>query len=295
MTDYNAGSDESGESYCVVESKDETVCPICGDGLENFLGLTVHCSHSHDATVLLRKECAECGSKMEKKVQQYNSNADRHFCDKNCLNNWRSKNLTGEDAPRWDGGDAEKPCSICGDPVKRRPSYFEEYENVTCSKECYIQLKSETSQGEDNNNYRPEVHETTTCDHCGTEFGYRKSDSEGMYCSHSCKGKDATGEDAHNWKGGWVSGDYGSNWDEQREKVLERDGWECVMCGIASDEAREKTNSPLHVHHRERKEEFRNEDGTLDYKNANSVSNLITLCVVCHGRWEEIPVQPEVI
>lgn len=296
MSSNNDNSNETSDSQCVVESKDETTCPVCNKDFDAYRHLSLHCSHGHDESLLLKQQCAWCESDIIKPKSEYAYNTERHFCDMDCQSEWRSETLVGKDAPQWGGGDTTRPCNICGGDVHRRPSYFEKYDRVTCSKECYSKLQSKLNKGEKNANYDPEAHAETTCEYCDTVFEYTISNAPNgrIYCSKSCRGKDLTGPLSPNWKGGWVNGDYGANWRKQRKKALERDKYQCVMCGLDSDSAKEKTNSPLHVHHRIRKEEFRNEDGSLDYEKANAVSNLITLCVVCHGRWEEMPIQPKV-
>ncbi len=76
--------------------------------------------------------------------------------------------------------------------------------------------------------------------------------------------------------------DYGPNWEEQRQKVLERDGYRCRTCG---SEARPGLG--LHVHHIRPFREY----GYLPGKNtayllANDLGNLVSLCPSCHRRAE---------
>jgi len=109
------------------------------------------------------------------------------------------------------------------------------------------------------------------------------------YRHPKCSGKDhgmwgMRGSDSPNWKGG-TSKNYGPNWKKQRQKALDRDNNQCQSCG-----EREK----LHVHHRIRKEKFRINGGEEWWKEANKLSNLVTLCPSCHGKWERLPVQIDV-
>ncbi|HSM58908.1 MAG TPA: DEAD/DEAH box helicase [Candidatus Sulfomarinibacteraceae bacterium] len=84
--------------------------------------------------------------------------------------------------------------------------------------------------------------------------------------------------------------DYGPNWQGQRLKALERDDYRCRTCGAGPDTADEQSNRPqmLHVHHIRPFRDFgyvpgRNEN----YRQANRLENLITLCPSCHRRAEE--------
>jgi len=111
------------------------------------------------------------------------------------------------------------------------------------------------------------------------------------YRHPKCSGEDhgmwgRRGEDSPNWKGG-TSKTYGPNWKRQRKKALERDNHTCQSCSTTDD--------TLHVHHRVRKEKFRNQGGDEWWKDANKLSNLVTLCPTCHGRWERLPIQIQVV
>ena len=67
---------------------------------------------------------------------------------------------------------------------------------------------------------------------------------------------------------------YGPNWTRQRILARKRDQYRCQHCGAPEQD---KTH---HVHH---KIPFRN---FLSYEEANQLSNLITLCPVCHKNAE---------
>lgn len=69
---------------------------------------------------------------------------------------------------------------------------------------------------------------------------------------------------------------YGPNWPAQRNQTRARDGYRCQMCG-APEQGREHD-----VHH---KIPFRRFDS---YRQANQLTNLITLCRVCHRRAESV-------
>lgn len=75
------------------------------------------------------------------------------------------------------------------------------------------------------------------------------------------------GETHHNWKGGASKEEYPKEFYKIREFILDRDKYQCRVCG------RSLNNSKFrHVHHRD-----------ADKKN-NSMDNLISLCIHCHGQ-----------
>lgn len=74
---------------------------------------------------------------------------------------------------------------------------------------------------------------------------------------------------------------YGEGWsEEKRKRVRERDGYECVICGISQSEYKEHYGMALDVHHIRPARDF--EDG----KERNKMSNLVTLCRACHMEYE---------
>lgn len=88
----------------------------------------------------------------------------------------------------------------------------------------------------------------------------------------------ATGEDNPNWSGGYKKY-YGRNWEEQREKAIERDGGKCHICG----------DPEIQVHHVHPFRTF----GLENYEEANRLENLICLCQEHHSQWEGITLRPQ--
>jgi len=75
--------------------------------------------------------------------------------------------------------------------------------------------------------------------------------------------------------------DYGPNWAEQRRLTLERDGRRCRTCGANADDFL------LHVHHIRPFREYGYIPGQNEnYRHANQLDNLVTLCASCHRRAE---------
>ena len=86
-------------------------------------------------------------------------------------------------------------------------------------------------------------------------------------------------------EGVWVAdltGYRGPNWDTQRQRARERDGFRCQHCN-----APEKPNRQHDVHHLRPFREFNYVPGQNEaYLEANRLENLVTLCRSCHLRAE---------
>lgn len=101
-----------------------------------------------------------------------------------------------------------------------------------------------------------------------------------------------SGEDHHWWKdpedrsSGF--GYYGADWSDQRRRARERDDQVCQMpgCEMTDERHRERHGYSLHVHHITPLRSFVDDDGTIDYDEANALDNLVTLCVAHHARVE---------
>lgn len=74
------------------------------------------------------------------------------------------------------------------------------------------------------------------------------------------------------------SRNHGANWSEQRQRCLERDGYQCRICGADPLEV----ERALPVHHITP----RNGSGRADRSDVDSLGNLVTLCPSCHERFE---------
>ncbi len=96
-------------------------------------------------------------------------------------------------------------------------------------------------------------------------------------CLHEWQSEWMSGENHHNWKGGWSSVIFPNG---MREKVLERDYYTCRLCRKTDEESKEEHGRGLHVHHRTPRRCFDNED------ESHSLHNLISLCPSCHKHIE---------
>jgi len=72
--------------------------------------------------------------------------------------------------------------------------------------------------------------------------------------------------------------DYGPNWQKQRDAARARDGFRCTQCG-----APERSDRQHDVHHLRPFREFGYVPGLNEnYREANRLENLVTLCSTCH-------------
>ncbi|MBM4429176.1 MAG: DUF1998 domain-containing protein, partial [Chloroflexi bacterium] len=77
---------------------------------------------------------------------------------------------------------------------------------------------------------------------------------------------------------------YGPNWEVQRRRARERDGYRCCNCGRPESPGREHD-----VHHLQPFRTFDYRPGhNTAYIAANALSNLITLCPTCHPKVESL-------
>lgn len=72
--------------------------------------------------------------------------------------------------------------------------------------------------------------------------------------------------------------EYGPNWTNQRRKCLERDSYQCRVCGATEAEL----GSEPAIHHITPRRKF----AESEWRRMNALSNLITLCPTCHGTLE---------
>ena len=160
---------------------------------------------------------------------------------------------------------AEHTCQWCGRTFHRCPSRSKWGRAKHCSPECQYAARR---------HHPTRALVTLTCMACGCSFQKYQSQLQrsggGKYCSRQCRDKHRIGENHP----GYIHGDgvnwHGPNWYAQRRRALRRDSNCCQQCGSIEG---------LNVHHAV---PFRVFEG--DYKLANKLSNLATLCSSCHRR-----------
>lgn len=217
-----------------------------------------------------RVDCDFCGkllwtNKYRLKTYQH------HFCSRECMGKWYSENRLGEKHPHWKGGDIINICEWCGRDYSARRARKDS--TRFCSRQCAIAWRADKYNGEQHPNWKGgEV--IKICEICDNKFEVRPYREEtARFCSVECAdighSYDMRGENHPRWQGGSIN--YrGGNWKFQRNKARRRDDYKCAICGV-------KENGRQHdVHHIIPFREFENP------KEANKLSNLMTLCQDCH-------------
>jgi 5-methylcytosine-specific restriction endonuclease McrA/predicted transcriptional regulator len=101
---------------------------------------------------------------------------------------------------------------------------------------------------------------------------------------HEIESRDPpTGEDHWRWSDSTESIYYGENWHRQSRRARERDDHTCQICEYEPDDDERQ----LDVHHIKPVRTFD------EPEDANDLENLITLCRLCHRKWEGIPLRPQ--
>lgn len=178
-----------------------------------------------------------------------------------------------------------KVCKNCGKEVWKYQSQIKNSKMIFCSQECQHKWRTgKQSPAEKKGMYKK-------CPICGNEFYCYPSEVNGKKtCSMSCNYELQklegihTGENCNFWAGGFEH--YrGPNWMLQRSRARKRDKNICQICGKTEKDEGKK----LTVHHVVPFRFFSN-----DYKKANDLENLITICSECHGKaeshgWLKVP------
>ena len=264
---------------------DAPPCPTCDkSGFESVAGMKRHHALQHGESIAGEEvACSNCDGSLHRRpheIEQY----DRFYCGDECRAEHQSEAFSGEANPNYRGAKSTYECHWCGASVEKYPSHV--VGRVFCSDDCRAAWQSESFTGEDNPRW---ARITVPCDYCGTPIDRRPSRiarHEALFCTEGCKNafhsQYISGEDNPNYRHGKSdSFRYGANWSEMREEVLQRDGHECQECGMELDEHLDMYGFSLHVHHDTPLVMFEDAD------EANSLDNLTTLCVTCHGIEEQ--------
>ena len=265
----------------------EITCPTCGDTFTSERGMHVHHSKSHGESLVASDElCEQCGDPTTVYTYEYKQR-DHVFCSNDCQRDWEADNggLGGPESKQ----QVTVTCTQCESAFEVYP-YKADQERLFCNRDCYADWLSENRTGERHHQHLPKSERSgreVECDWCGDPTWVYPSDErlwDHHFCNIDChmawQSENYTGEGHPNWRGGVY---FRPEWHGEggvRQEVLERDGWECQVCGRTDEESYEEFGVGLSVHHIIPRR-ANPEDPSID-----DPENLISLCCVCHPKVE---------
>lgn len=201
----------------------------------------------------------------------------KNFCNRACHKLWTKSTSTAI---------GEYICLNCNQPFMRLVALQQRNKRPFCCRKCWAAWRSKNEKGEEHPLYA-EVE--LACAYCGSPVRRKNHHTRKhpmQFCDQKCRGawlsQNVSGENHPNWKGGWDPY-YGPNWRSQRKKARERDNHTCQICGAT----REELGRELDVHHVKAFREFGYiKDENKNYRAANRLDNLISLCSSCHHKVE---------
>lgn len=222
---------------------------------------------------LPNRTCKNCG-------EAFYEDYARKYCSERCRR--ESVTFEGDANPNFRGGKDLAECEICGAP-------FEYYPSEKVGRFCPTCVENESWQAPPV--VRGSAHPRWSggkvrreCIVCGATVVRYPSGfvSDVVLCSEPCRrtwlSEAFTGEGHPNWKGGGNEA-YGSGWNDLREKALERDSHECVVCGKTRDDIGRNPD----VHHIVPVRWFV-ESEEHEKVDAHSLDNVVSLCIDCHRK-----------
>lgn len=206
--------------------------------------------------------CAECGQEFT--ARRTKDRPNPKFCSRAC----RNKNIAAI---------IDFVCPECGIVFQRHQSVYTRYCSKTCAgKHSYVVQ------------HNPK-YEERHCRHCGEVMAGKGAWRRRQFCDTTCRtahAEDIPREDyleilrIEDAEMQVVLGYRGDNWPQQRRNARHRDHYRCQRCGKHEREL----GRELSVHHIRPFREF----GLENYKVANTLSNLVSLCSPCHKHVEQI-------
>lgn len=232
--------------------------------------------------------CTHCGTMLQRPPSRL-KRPSKHFCNVKCRDDWESANI-----PR-QGVVVE--CATCEKQLYRMPWEIERNTNHFCNRKCRAKWFSENASGDHSWHWKGGV-PLDPCIVCGKEVPKARAHI-GIHrtickdCDKEWRQERMSGEGNPQWQGGNIDY-YGPNWRAQRRATRRRDNHTCQHCKLITSKGQR-----LHdVHHVVPFRSFGYIPGQNDnYKKANDLSNLITLCADCHKKaeWGKIAIQPKLI
>lgn len=258
------------------------VCPTCGSRFIASCGQQRYCCAGcrpsqntyyipHSTTDRVVTYCDYCNKIVKRYLRPSRLKTRKHtFCSKQCFYKFYSTHHPLATTR------SKHTCTHCGETFELLPCDTRRGRGAFCSKKC----RDKHQRGNNHPNYSGRIE--ITCQMCKTVFHVVPSkENTARFCSRDCRDKYHSlfhrGANSTNWKGGYDPY-YGPNWLHQREKARDRDQYTCQACGVNES----ALDTQLHVHHIIAFRCF----GRKQYKEANALSNLISLCGSCHTSTE---------
>lgn len=174
-------------------------------------------------------------------------------------------------------------CVECSSTFEYYPSDKEGIYCSDCADNSWGDENLIRGSGEKNTNWRGGSTQTE-CDNCGNEIDVRRWNNEtyeNNFCSTECLSSFRSSQYEGKSNPRYIDGEsrqrrYGSGWRTARKEALNRDGFECRVCG----KGREQIGRNPSVHHKKPVREFD------DPQDAHYLENLITLCPKHHQQVE---------
>jgi len=182
-------------------------------------------------------------------------------------------------------------CDYCDSTLERYASEIEGKNNIFCNRECHTKYQKQRPPEEHASYKGGKV--SVDCSNCGSEDvkevdPYRVRKQDNFFCDQSCMGEfnaeRYSGDGNPNFKGGdWDHNYRGKNGEPVRNKVRERDDYECQNCGATMEELGQVPDA----HH------IRPEHAFDNPEDAHFKENLILLCRDCHNNFDNLTVREQ--
>lgn len=209
----------------------------------------------------MKVQCARCGKEFNRPTW-HAQRKQKHYCSWACR--FPPVNII---------------CEWCGTEKRIAPSDIREHN--FCSRKC-----CRAWQGANGIVGYKYAQVALVCPICGQHFTRQQNQvkrNKHSYCSAKCfyqaHRTNMSGSKNPAWRGGYEPF-YGPSWDRQARRARARDKHTCQYCGISEHEL----SRVLDVHHIKPLRDF-----DRDFKKANALVNLVSLCSSCHKllEWHE--------
>lgn len=225
---------------------------------------------AHDESIAKEmRVCVICEEDFEAYIYRNTKTCGKEGCKRES----QSINISGEDHPMYGVTGEDHP--VTG--LSRSEEWKEDI--------------SEGQIGEKNNNWNGKSWDEESVEkwrESRGEFSHSEEYKEMMSISQMGENNTMYGrsdEDSPSWKPDSTTR-YSLLFKKNREKVLERDDFECRICGLSQKEHKKECGRSLHIHHIIPRSEFMEAGMNRPPNEAAKIENLIAVCQSCHRKAE---------